>query len=146
MRKGSLTNFYCHVLQKSVTNNGQLWFVIQLVQIPTLALIKVAALCFYRRLFVTSRGRLLNKIIWAIIILTTAWAISFIAFYVAACGSHVKAAWGGYLPFSQYCLTTERFEEAYAISDFMLDTFVLIVPIPSVCSTAVFVFRLRVTS
>ena len=92
---------------------------------------KVAALAFYKRLFVTSTG-ILNRAIWILIILTTIWAIGFVTYYAAACGSHPDAAWGGLLPFAQYCIKTELFEEAYAISDFLLDTFVLIIPLPSV--------------
>ena len=81
---------------------------------------------------------ILKQIIWILIALTTMWAVGFLTYYVAACGSHPDAAWGGLLPFAQYCIKTERFEEAYAISDFLLDTFVLIVPLPSVSAPSDF--------
>lgn len=62
-----------------------------------------------------------------------AWVISFVVFYSLSCGSHLSALWGGDLSFVEYCVKlTEKFEEAYAISDFILDSLVLLVPLPSV--------------
>ena len=75
---------------------------------------------------------ILKQAIWILIGLTTIWAVGFLSYYVAACDSHPDAAWGGLLPFAQYCIKTEKYEEAYAISDFLLDTFVLMIPLPSV--------------
>jgi hypothetical protein len=78
----------------------------------------------------------LNTVIWILIIITTAWGISFIGFYAGSCGSHPAAAWQGNIPFIKYCLdVTPKFEKAFAASDFILDTLVLIVPIPSVSTS-----------
>ncbi|KAF7889887.1 uncharacterized protein EAF02_002302 [Botrytis sinoallii] len=132
----------------------KLWYNIQILQIWALASIKTAAIFFYRRIFVPSaRNSVLNWILLGSIGIIIAWAIGFTAFSVAACGSHLTAAWSGYIGFATYCLRTEKFEQAYAISDFLLDTFVLAVPLPSIWSlhmniirkisvTAVFMFAL----
>lgn len=103
------------------------------MQILALGLIKTAALSFYRRIFCPQKPSVLNSIIWALICLTVTWTIACIAAYVAACGSHPAAAWAGNVPYVLYCgKQTLPFEEAYAASDFVLDVFVLVTPIPSV--------------
>jgi hypothetical protein len=111
----------------------QLWFIIHILQIPALASIKIAALFFYRRIFVTSsKQRVLNWITWILIVIIIIWGMGFTGYYIGACDSHILAAWSGYLGFATYCLKTELFEQAYAVSDFMLDTMVLVIPLPSV--------------
>ena len=104
----------------------------QLVQIPALALIKVAALRFYRRIFCPTRAGVLYIAIWILISLVVAWAIGFIVFYVASCGNHPEAAWSGLIEFLDHCRDSETFENSYAISNFLLDTAVLVAPLPSV--------------
>ncbi|KAL8782484.1 MAG: hypothetical protein Q9195_009633 [Heterodermia aff. obscurata] len=107
-------------------------------QIPALildlAIIKIAALAFFRRVFCTHRPSLLDTIIRTLIFLIVIWAIAFIIFYASACGNHPTAAWegnaGGVIPLS--CRITAQFEEAYAITDFAFDLLVLVVPIPSI--------------
>ena len=63
--------------------------------------------------------------------LTIVWALAFIIAYVAACGTHPTAAWESQTSYLQYCITLLQFEEAYAISDFVLD-------VNSSCVTASF--------
>ena len=105
------------------------------MQILALGLIKIAALSFYRRIFCPHKSSILNTTIWVLIYLTIAWTVGCIISYVAACGSHPSAAWEGNIPYVLYCgKNTLPFEEAYAISDFALDVFVLAIPIPSVWS------------
>ena len=114
----------------------QLIYALQMLQILDLALIKIAALSFFRRVFCICRPSLLNSIIWGLIFLIIAWAIAFITFYASACGNHPNAAWGGQMEgnvsFARYCLITEPVMQAYAITDFFFDFLVLLVPIPSV--------------
>ena len=64
--------------------------------------------------------------------LTIGWALAFIIAYVTACGAHPAAAWESQMSYLQYCLKTLQFEEAYAISDFILDVIVLLLPLPLV--------------
>ncbi|KAM3080819.1 hypothetical protein ACMFMG_004773 [Clarireedia jacksonii] len=111
----------------------KLVFALQILQLFALTLIKCSALAFYRRVFCTVRPSLLNTVIWILIIITTAWGIGFIGFYAGSCGSHPSAAWQGNIPFIKYCRDiTPKFEQAFAASDFILDSFVLIIPIPSI--------------
>jgi len=121
----------------------KLWYIIQILQIVALATIKVTALAFYRRIFVTrTHNTILDIIIWSLLIIVIAWGLGLIGFYIAACGTHVDAAWSGFTGFKTFCLRTERFEKAYAISDFLLDTFVLIVPLPSVQAARISIKRI----
>lgn len=64
--------------------------------------------------------------------LTTVWALAFIIAYVTACGTHPAAAWESQMSYLQYCIKSLQFEEAYAISDFILDVIVIVLPLPLV--------------
>ncbi|CAG8955511.1 hypothetical protein HYFRA_00009463 [Hymenoscyphus fraxineus] len=113
----------------------KLIYALQIIQLVALSIIKITALAFYRRVFCSVRPSPMNTIIWILIIITTAWGIGFIGFYAGGCGRHPAAAWQGNLPFLEYCIDlTPKFEKSFAISDFILDTFVLAVPLPSVGS------------
>ena len=110
----------------------QLLYAIQILQIPALALIKCAAFYFYSRIFCPHRRSTLSYLLWGLISLTTVWAVAFIIAYVTACGTHPAAAWESQMSYLQYCIRSLQFEEAYAISDFILDVIVLILPLPLV--------------
>ena len=59
-------------------------------------------------------------------------ALAFIIAYVTGCGAHPAAAWESQVSYFQNCLKTSQFEDAYAISDFILDVIVLVLPLPRV--------------
>jgi len=108
-------------------------FALQILQLVVLSIIKIAALAFYRRVFCAVRPSPMNTIIWILISITAAWGVAFIGFYAGGCGRNPAAAWQGDLPFLEFCIhLTPQFEKSFAISDFILDTLVLIVPIPSI--------------
>lgn len=49
------------------------------------------------------------------------------------CGSHIAALWVGYDVWSVYCsVMSPAFEEAFAISNFLLDLWILLLPLPNV--------------
>ena len=112
----------------------QLLFAIQILQIPALALIKSAAFSFYRRIFCPHRQGALNSLLGGLIILTVGWGVAMIITYVTACGTHPAAAWESEISYVRYCKSTLHWEEAFAISDFILDVLVLIIPLPLVWS------------
>ncbi|KAF4628103.1 hypothetical protein G7Y89_g10045 [Cudoniella acicularis] len=117
-------------------------FSIQILQLIELSFIKCSALAFYRRVFCSIRPSILNTVIWVLMSLTVAWAVSFIIFYTTTCGTHLDASWEGDIPFLKYCINSaEKFYKAFAISDFILDTLVLLVPIPSVRALLHFVVK-----
>jgi len=117
----------------SIILNEKLDFAIQILQVIGLAIIKISALAFYRRIFCSIKPSPLNTIIWVLIFVCVAWGIAFVGFYAGACGSHPSAQWSGTIEFLEYCIDLDpKFEKGFAASDFILDTLVLIVPIPSV--------------
>ena len=64
--------------------------------------------------------------------LTIVWVLAFVIAYVTACGTHPAAAWESQMSYLQYCIKSLQFEEAYAISNFILDVIVLALPLPLV--------------
>ncbi|KAF2755553.1 hypothetical protein EJ05DRAFT_540262 [Pseudovirgaria hyperparasitica] len=113
----------------------KLLYAIQMIQIPALGLVKIAALCFYRRMFCVHRKGSLVVIIWTLIYATILWMIGCVISYALGCGTHPTAAWGGNIPFATYCKDiTLRWEVGFSVTDFVLDTLVLVVPLPSIWS------------
>ena len=115
-----------------LTCSLKLGFAFQMLQTLDLALIKIAALAFFRRVFCTYRPSLLNSIIWTLIFLIAAWAITVITVFGSAVAKHPNAAWEGDFILERYGFIAKRLEEAFAITDFCFDFLVLAVPIPSV--------------
>jgi hypothetical protein len=88
---------------------------------------------FYRRLFCAMRPSILNTIILTLVAIVVAWVIGFLVLYCLSCGSNIDALFQGDIPYVVYCLNLiEKFEEGYAISDFILDSLILLIPLPSV--------------
>ena len=67
--------------------------------------------------------------------LTVGWAVALIITYVTACGTHPAAAWESEISYVRYCKSSLHWEEAFAISDFILDLLVLTLPLPLVRSS-----------
>ena len=75
---------------------------------------------------------MLNLTLWSLMIITAGWAVALVITYVTACGTHPAAAWESEMSYVRYCKSTLKWEEAFAISDFVLDVLVLVVPLPLV--------------
>lgn len=99
-----------------------------------MALIKGAALSFYRRILCPHRQGTLNSLLLGLTFLTVGWAVALIITYVTACGIHSTAAWESEISYVCYCKTSLHCEEAFAISDFIVDVLVLTLPLPLVHS------------
>ncbi|KAI4599347.1 hypothetical protein KJ359_001788 [Pestalotiopsis sp. 9143b] len=79
----------------------------------TLACVKLSALLFYRRIFFASRS-------WSM--------IKFLAGF--QCGTHFSALWDG--NYTKYCTISFPFLYGLVISDFLLDIWILAIPIPGI--------------
>ena len=61
------------------------------------------------------------------------WAIAFFLIDIFACGGHVTASWGSLEEQSKYCDTIGyTSEEGFAVSDLIIDIFVIASPLPLV--------------
>ncbi|KAI0391215.1 hypothetical protein F5Y17DRAFT_22339, partial [Xylariaceae sp. FL0594] len=97
----------------------------------TLAFSKLSALFFYRRIFCEFDKR--SPFGWATGItagLVVAWLLVFQFLAGFQCGTHFSALWdGGY---RRYCTISFPFLYGLVISDFLLDVWILGLPIPSI--------------
>ncbi|KAL9055019.1 MAG: hypothetical protein Q9162_003784 [Coniocarpon cinnabarinum] len=80
---------------------------------------------FYRRIFT---GKLFNLVNWATICITAAWTVAFLFGTIFACGAKFWANWGSTADLG-YCDNTVAFFAAMAISEFILDWAVMLIPL-----------------
>ncbi|PHH90975.1 hypothetical protein CDD83_2045 [Cordyceps sp. RAO-2017] len=99
-----------------------------LLSIISLGCTKASILFFYQRIFcVSSRKAVLNVFITASIVLVIAWMVAFEIFTAFQCRLHFNAIWDGTQ--LKYCDLSYPAMEGLAISDFLLDVWVLALPI-----------------
>ncbi|KAK4496961.1 hypothetical protein PRZ48_011410 [Zasmidium cellare] len=96
----------------------------------TLACAKISALFLYRRLFNLDKSSLFNILIFITVGIIAAWYMSFDALSLLQCRSHFSAFWDG--DFKKYCDLNPVWAKGLAWSDFVLDLWVLLMPVPSV--------------
>lgn len=102
------------------------------MSIICLSCTKASALLFYRRIFcVSSRKSIFNVILIASVVVQFVWMILFSFLIVFDCHMHFDAPWTGQQ--IKYCKLAYPVLESQAISDFVLDCWVLILPIYPVC-------------
>ena len=107
----------------------QLEYPFDLMQIVTLATIKMSILFFYRRIF---RGKTFDIASWVLIGVVAAWAITFFIAILAACGTSIAANFQTLGALKGECVNTFDILIALAVSDVAVDLAILIMPIPLV--------------
>ncbi|KAI0473566.1 hypothetical protein GGR56DRAFT_648003 [Xylariaceae sp. FL0804] len=96
----------------------------------TLAGVKLSAVFFYRRILCTNGQRAMNIATWATVTLVVLWLFVFQFLTGFQCGTHFSALWDG--SYDQYCSLSFPFLYGLTISDFLLDVWILLLPIPSI--------------
>lgn len=108
-----------------------------MIQVVELGLVKLSILFYYRRVFYSP---LIHRdpfeiIIWLLVGVTIAWSVGFFFALLFKCSVHVTAEWGNVYDLITVCgVRSFRIEYGLAVSDFIIDLFVIILPIPKVCS------------
>ncbi|KAL9088494.1 MAG: hypothetical protein Q9159_003060 [Coniocarpon cinnabarinum] len=100
-------------------------FTFNLMQTLAIGFIKLSLMFFYRRIFT---GKLFNLVNWATICITAAWTVAFLFGTIFACGAKFWANWGSTADLG-YCDNTVAFFAAMAISEFILDWAVMLIPL-----------------
>jgi hypothetical protein len=96
-----------------------------------LGCVKSSALFFYKRIFcVSGRKASLNMTIVLTILLLALWTIGYIVFIGFQCRDHFSALWDGTQP--QHCQWAFPIIYGEAVSDFIFDVWILVLPIPLV--------------
>lgn len=73
-----------------------------------------------------------NIIVTASIVIVACWLVTFVLLAGFECSTHFSALWDG--TYGKYCTISFPYLYGLAISDFLLDVWILALPIPSVCS------------
>lgn len=94
--------------------------------------IKLSIISFYRRLFVTRKGTIFDHIMKLMGVLVLLWTVTFILMVVFACNTTFWANWGSTAAQLQHCPIGFTSEYGLAISDFILDIVIILMPLPQV--------------
>ncbi|KAJ4293276.1 hypothetical protein N0V90_008558 [Kalmusia sp. IMI 367209] len=128
--------------------NRKLEYAIEVMQFPAITCIKLSFLFFYKRIFSTPSTPILRFILWAMIAICAAWGIVYFFTFVFVCGTHVSAMWANPMIFKQHCSRIVNENYWLAITDFILDAIIFIIPIPLVSEICmvheVFIHALKV--
>ncbi|KAI0116824.1 hypothetical protein F4814DRAFT_414078 [Daldinia grandis] len=97
----------------------------------TLACVKLSALFFYRRIFCAGgKWTTFGTVTWVTIVVVILWLLIFQFLTGFQCGTHFSALWDG--SYVQYCTISFPFLYGLVISDFLLDVWILVLPIPDI--------------
>ncbi|KAI9792921.1 MAG: hypothetical protein M1816_001243 [Peltula sp. TS41687] len=102
---------------------------LDLVQIAALGFIKLSILFLYRRIF---RGRVFEITSRIAIGFTIAWTVAFLVAYLSACGTNFWAYYSSLAALQENCVDTFKLMLTLAVTDVMVDLFILGIPIPFV--------------
>jgi hypothetical protein len=112
-----------------------MFFAFNVFAVLSMGLNKISALFFFKRVFVTGHKiEVFNYIAITSIGVVILWTIAFLIMSFFECGTHISAEWTSDAKIAaKYCTHNYPVLEGLAISDFLLDFWILILPIPKVC-------------
>lgn len=87
---------------------------------------KLSVLFFYRQIFV---GKAFNICSWTLIAMCALWTIFSFFFDLLQCGSHVEYLYSSAANVASHCLSGEKIALPLAITDFLTDLFILVLPL-----------------
>ena len=99
-----------------------------------LGFVKLSFMFFYRRIFRPSDSKHFDRIMFGVVAIVIAWAVSFFFAQFFACGMNFDYLWTT-IPNERShsrCVRTLILQNAFAISDFITDFVVLVFPLPFV--------------
>ena len=102
------------------------------MQICALCCIKLSVLFFYRRIFCIVKTGILHYLTILGIVLVSAWSVAFFFAFLLECGTSIDAHWGSIIESQSKCNDTFAIELGLAISDFIMDFLLLVLPLPTV--------------
>lgn len=114
------------------SNTCQVQFATQLLHPLVLGLIKASFIMFYRRTFYVGQRNWFSVFTAFILGFILVWSITFCLIYVLYCGSYVSAIWGKVIGIITYCAHSFQFQQAFAVTDFIMDFIVILAPVPLV--------------
>lgn len=113
------------------TANIAFWPV-ELLQVPALGLVKSSFVLLYRRIFTKRTAPVFNIVSWVALAVVVSWAIAFFFSLVFICGTDFSAYWTSTAVEKERCVDTNMLHNAFAISDFLTDLIIILLPLPMV--------------
>ncbi|MCJ1262144.1 hypothetical protein MMC22_002014 [Lobaria immixta] len=112
---------------------SKLYIAFEFLSILTLGCTKISALFFFRRIFCgLGHGTVLNALtLWTLVIVVL-WAVTLLMLTGLQCGTHLSAFWSAPEEYARYCHISFPFLTGFAVSDFLLDLWIICLPIPPV--------------
>lgn len=120
---------------RASANTIQLQYIFLVISVPTLGAIKTSVLFFYRRIFVVDKSSLRsaqNAMYFDMIALVGIWTVGFTFAFTFVCKGHFSAWWTSAISLMTRCVNTLELFLAFAVSDFICDVIILIMPITMV--------------
>jgi hypothetical protein len=117
-------------------NEKQLQYIFLVISAPTLGAIKVSVVCFYRRIFVvdkTNLKNLHNVMYLSVIAIVAIWTGGYMLSFIFACKGNFSAWWTSAIDLITKCVNTLELFFSFAVSDFIMDCIIIVLPIPMVC-------------
>jgi len=114
----------------STTFTEKLEFPFQIFMMIAYASIKISLLAFYRRIFVVSKNNAFDIIVKVSATVVFLWTLAFIFIIIFDCGTAIWANWGAVTAQLQFCAIGFTSEYGLAISDFLVDVFIFVLPLP----------------
>ena len=108
----------------------QLYIAFDFFSITTLGGVKICALLFFRRIFCVPNGRTVFHALTLITIIVVAlWTMAFLILTGLQCGTHFSALWSSAVARVRYCHMSYPFLLSLTISDFLLDIWIIGLPV-----------------
>ncbi|MCJ1312724.1 hypothetical protein MMC25_006400 [Agyrium rufum] len=95
-----------------------------------LLFVKLSLVLFFHRIFSTGQNRVFDVFTKGLAAFVVAWGLAFFFAFTFNCKARVALQWADLLDYDTYCDNGLLLEEAYVISDFVLDVILFIVPFP----------------
>ena len=105
------------------------------MSIPALGLVKLSFLLFYRRIFCVDKKGVTGIVTMTMIVITVAWTISYFFAHLFACKTDFSAWWGSVISLTTRCVKTYDLLYSLAITDFVFDAIIILIPIPLVSTS-----------
>lgn len=104
----------------------------ELQQIPALGLVKLSVVLFYRRIFNTGATSWHHWSTVVMLSVVTAWSIAFFLSFLFICRGTPADYWISAKTEKAHCVATQKLHLGFAISDTILDCFIMIMAIPMI--------------
>ncbi|KAH4063448.1 hypothetical protein HBI37_002090 [Parastagonospora nodorum] len=114
---------------------SRLQYIFLVISAPALGAIKISVVCFYRRIFVVDKTNLRdfsNAMYIFVIALVSIWTGGFCLAFMFSCKGEFAAFWTSAISLITKCVNTLELFFAFAVSDFISDCFIIVLPIPMI--------------